>query len=120
VKYFYYCTFFVENKMNIEHVPSALKIKLAAPVPLLPPTTTQPRNGITHTPTSSVSDHCDDNTLGIDASDDRGIWVIHKLSLQFFCSRLVEHFDIIYKQNRINWPSRAGLAMPAAAPSSWL
>jgi hypothetical protein len=37
----------VEGTVNVEHAPSALKIKSTDPVPL-PPTTTQPNNGITH------------------------------------------------------------------------
>ena len=32
--------------------------------------------------------------------------VRHLVSLQFFKSKLIEHFDILWKQNKIVWPSR--------------
>jgi hypothetical protein len=34
--------------------------------------------------------------------------VVRNLSLQFFRSKLVEHFDILWSQRRIVWPSRRG------------
>ena len=63
----------------------------------------------------------DGSALEIGASEQRGIRVVCKLSLQFFRSKLVEHFDIIFKQNRIKWPSRNGLATPGevTTPPSW-
>ena len=31
-----------------------------------------------------------------------------QIGLGFFHSRLVEHFDILFKQNKIHWPARRG------------
>ena len=63
----------------------------------------------------------DGSALEIGASEQRGIRVVRKLSLPFFRSKLVEHFDILFKQNRIKWPSRNGLATPGVVttPPSW-
>jgi len=33
---------------------------------------------------------------------------VSELGLGFFRSRLVEHFDILFKQNQIQWPTRRG------------
>jgi hypothetical protein len=52
----------------------------------------------------------DGSTLESDALEQRRNRVVHKYSLQFFSSKLVEHFDILFKENCINWPSRNGLA----------
>jgi hypothetical protein len=81
MKYFYYCTFFVKNQIGGSGTTASddnTTEKDPVPLPLM---TTQPKNVITHIPTDSESDPCDGNALRIDASDDRGIWVIHKLSL---------------------------------------
>ena len=32
-----------------------------------------------------------------------------ELGLGFFHSRLVDHFDILFKQNKIQWPARRGM-----------
>jgi hypothetical protein len=63
----------------------------------------------------------DGSTLEIDASEQRRIRAVRKLSIQFFRSKLVEHFDILFKQNQIKWPSRNGLTTPGVvtAPPSW-
>jgi hypothetical protein len=53
--------------------------------------------------------------------EQKRIRAVRKLSLQFFRSKLVEHFDILFKQNQIKWPSRNGLTTPGVvtAPPSW-
>jgi hypothetical protein len=38
----------------------------------------------------------------------QGVRYVPKLSYNFFRSRLVEHFDIRFHQNKIKWPSRLG------------
>ena len=39
---------------------------------------------------------------------------VRNMTLEKFRSKLVEHFDILWKQNKIQWPSRTGLGpMPA-------
>jgi hypothetical protein len=38
--------------------------------------------------------------------------VVHLLSQKFFRDRLVEHFDIMYQRDKIQWPKRRG-AKPA-------
>jgi hypothetical protein len=39
-----------------------------------------------------------------------GARIVRKLSQDYFRTRLVEYFDILFKKNRIQWPSRTGLA----------
>lgn len=31
---------------------------------------------------------------------------VNSLSYKTFCSRLVQHFDILHRQNKIKWPTR--------------
>jgi hypothetical protein len=35
-----------------------------------------------------------------------GVRIVRKLSLEYIRTRLVEHFDILFKNGRIQWPSR--------------
>ena len=37
---------------------------------------------------------------------------VHKLPLEYFRSKLVEHFDIQFKRQEIEWPSHTGLEEP--------
>jgi hypothetical protein len=46
--------------------------------------------------------------LGMGATDDKDVCIVQTFSLQFFHSQLLEHFDILYRQNKIKWPSRNG------------
>ena len=41
----------------------------------------------------------DDNSTTVD-----GVRVVRHLSLDFFCSKLVEHFNIRWQQHDIEWP----------------
>ena len=34
---------------------------------------------------------------------------VNSLSLKEFCKSLVEHFDVLFCQNKLKWPRRAGL-----------
>jgi hypothetical protein len=45
-------------------------------------------------------------------TDDKGVRVVRLLSQKFFRDRLVEHFDIMYQRDKIQWPKRRG-AKPA-------
>ena len=40
---------------------------------------------------------------------DKGIRVVRLLSQKFFRDRLVEHFDIMYQREKIQWPKRRGV-----------
>jgi hypothetical protein len=35
--------------------------------------------------------------------DHRSVHIVHKLSLPYFRDRLVQHFDILFRQNKIKW-----------------
>ena len=37
-----------------------------------------------------------------------GVRVVRNLSLQFFRSKLVEHFNIMFRRGELNWPKRKG------------
>ena len=37
---------------------------------------------------------------------DGNVRVVNKLGLGYFRSRLVEHFDIVWKRHEVRWPSR--------------
>jgi DDE superfamily endonuclease len=43
---------------------------------------------------------------------DIGIRVVKNLSLDYFRHRLVEHFNILFRQGKIQWPSRTGVQAP--------
>lgn len=47
-----------------------------------------------------------------DGSDEDNAIPVSKLSLVLFKSKLIEHFDILWKQNKIKWPSRTGSDPP--------
>ena len=42
-------------------------------------------------------------------TDDKGIHVVRLLSQKYFQDRLVEHFDIMYQREKIQWPKRRGV-----------
>ena len=44
--------------------------------------------------------------------DANGCRVVRKLSQEYFRSKLVEHFDILFHQGKIVWPKRAGKKQP--------
>jgi hypothetical protein len=44
----------------------------------------------------------------------RSLRIVRKLSLPYFRDRLVKHFDILFRQNKIKWPTQ----MVATAPPS--
>ena len=44
-----------------------------------------------------------------DAISGENIRQTSELGLGYFRSRLVEHFDILFKQNKIQWPARRGM-----------
>ena len=46
---------------------------------------------------------------------------VHKLRLETFRKRLVEHFDILFTQNKVKWPSRTGESIPPTLqmPEEW-
>jgi hypothetical protein len=47
--------------------------------------------------------HADDANDSVD-----GIRVVRNLSLNYFRGRLVEHFDIMFKEGKITWPRSRG------------
>ena len=46
---------------------------------------------------------------------------VNSLSLRKFRSKLIEHFDVLFHQNKLKWPSRSGLgAEPVVSlPKAW-
>ena len=46
---------------------------------------------------------------------------VNKMRLDTFRNRLVEHFDILFSQNKVTWPSRTGQSLPPSLeiPSDW-
>jgi hypothetical protein len=38
--------------------------------------------------------------------------VVRKLHRDYFRRKLVEHFDILWRQNKIQWPKRHGCPCP--------
>jgi hypothetical protein len=40
--------------------------------------------------------------------DPEGVRVVRNLTLDYFCKRLIEHFDIMFERHEIVWPSRNG------------
>ena len=44
----------------------------------------------------------------VDIADSEEVRKVADLGLGYFRSRLVEHFDILFKQNKIKWPARRG------------
>jgi hypothetical protein len=44
--------------------------------------------------------------------DRRSVRIIRKLSLPYFRDKLVQHFDILFRQNKIKWPTRMGAPAP--------
>jgi len=44
--------------------------------------------------------------------DGDGARIVRHLSLDYFRSRLIEHFDILFERHQIQWPSRRGVAAP--------
>jgi hypothetical protein len=69
---------------------------------------------------TSKDDNVDEDGIGDDEdlmnedirTDDKGVRVVRLLSQKFFRERLVEHFDIMYQRDKIQWPKRRG-AKPA-------
>jgi hypothetical protein len=60
---------------------------------------------------ASAHDNCDSSTLGMGTMDDRGVHIhCSKVESSILRSRLVEHFDILDRQNKIKWPPRTGLS----------
>ena len=41
--------------------------------------------------------------------DEDGAIKVHTLTLKYFRAKLVENFDILWKKEQIQWPSRTGL-----------
>ena len=41
-----------------------------------------------------------------------GVRVVRKLSLKYFRSKLVEHFDILWSRNQVVWPRSRGSKKP--------
>ena len=54
-------------------------------------------------------DEEDDTRHGLDGD---GAVLVPKLKLEYFRGKLVEHFDILWKKNRIVWPTRTGDKTP--------
>ena len=44
----------------------------------------------------------------ISSTDDRSVCLVGNLGLGFFRNRLVEHYVILFKQNRLVWPEKRG------------
>ncbi len=48
-----------------------------------------------------------------DALDDNNsVREVHKMSMRMFRAKLIEHFDILFQQNKIVWPTRFGNKHP--------
>ena len=45
-------------------------------------------------------------TWGISIIDKSGINVVYKLSYNLFTQKLIQHFDLNFKKNKISWPQR--------------
>ena len=62
--------------------------------------------------TGSRDISCSNQRGDTDGEDNRGelIRTVRLLSLPFFRSRLVEHFNIAWRRNEVVWPSRRGMA----------
>jgi hypothetical protein len=75
--------------------------------------------------TDSMCDNCDRNANDVvtrenpdevekqienihDNAADRNVWVVRNLSMDYFRDRLIEHFDLLWQENKIKWPSRRG------------
>jgi hypothetical protein len=52
----------------------------------------------------STKNNDDESTVS--TTNKSGKRVVHKLGLTFFRQKLVEHFDILFNNNQIQWPSR--------------
>ena len=60
-------------------------------------------------------DDISDSKVGDDVADvERASIPVHCLNLEDFRKRLIEHFDILWKQNRIKWRSRTRSQAPAS------
>jgi hypothetical protein len=55
------------------------------------------------------SDHNEENEDNVHLHDNMLVRVVPKLSQDYFRDRLVEHFDILFSQKKIVWPSRIRL-----------
>ena len=63
--------------------------------------------GDTDVLSSAVKDEADPNEqTPIEQATWDGVRVVRKLSLEYFKSKLVEHFDIMFTHRRLVWPSR--------------
>ena len=51
--------------------------------------------------------------LGEVVTHDDDIQVVRNLTLNYFRSKLVTHFDIAYKRHEVKWPLRSGRPEPA-------
>jgi len=45
-------------------------------------------------------------TNSLSSNDNGNVHIVRELDFEFFRSKLVEHFDILYKEHRIVWPKR--------------
>lgn len=43
------------------------------------------------------------------AGDTRGVLRVRDMPMRAFRAKLIEHFDIQWKTNRVEWPSRTGI-----------
>jgi hypothetical protein len=57
-------------------------------------------------------DHNTVETMSHDSTLPDGTRIVRLLSQKFFRERLVEHFDILWKRNELQWPSRTGESSP--------
>ena len=62
---------------------------------------------------SIVGDEYDDHDVQPDPVDRHQVQLVCHISLDFFHGCLVEHFDILFKQGKIHWPSRTGILDPS-------
>ena len=68
-------------------------------------------SGTVYDPT--VGDESDDRDVQPDPVYRHQVRLVRHLSLDFLRGRLVEHFDIIFKQGKIHWPSRTVILAPS-------
>jgi hypothetical protein len=59
------------------------------------------------TPRTLNTDEMIDTSAEV-VENEGGVRYVRKLSLDYFRSRLVEHFNIMWKQHKIMWPKRRG------------
>jgi hypothetical protein len=59
-----------------------------------------------------ADNHDDDDADDEPVADDQLVRVVRNLCHDYFCHKLVEHFDMLWQPNRIEWPKRHAIPCP--------